>query len=94
MACGRDRSEDHERPTTPSCSQSWELGTAFFPSSPVSTSSGLDDQSADERGDGRIGKTSGRPVSALSLFLSDSEWRVQDGRETCAPAVDDRCTAR
>ncbi|RPD61764.1 hypothetical protein L226DRAFT_506723 [Lentinus tigrinus ALCF2SS1-7] len=67
MARDRDRSEDRERPATPSRSQSRELGTAFFSSSPVSTSPALDDQSADES-DGMneetIGKTSGRHISA------------------------------
>ena len=68
MARDRDRSEDRERPATPhSRSQSRELGTAFFSSSPVSSSPGLDDQSADES-DGMneetIGKHSGRHISA------------------------------
>ncbi|EJF56700.1 hypothetical protein DICSQDRAFT_141042 [Dichomitus squalens LYAD-421 SS1] len=59
----------HPRPTTP---QSRDVGTAYFSTSPLSTSSALDDplsssQSADESdggfGDETIGKSSGRHVS-------------------------------
>ncbi|RDX52512.1 hypothetical protein OH76DRAFT_1400302 [Lentinus brumalis] len=68
VARDRDRSEEREQPSTPhSRSQSRELGTAFFSTSPVSTSSGLDDQSADEFDDMNeetIGKNSGRHISA------------------------------
>ncbi|RPD69990.1 hypothetical protein L226DRAFT_616404 [Lentinus tigrinus ALCF2SS1-7] len=77
MARDRDRSEDLEQPTTPS----QDLGTAFFSSSPVSTSSGLDDQSADDRED-LWAACQREPRADLALLLSDSEWRVQDGRET------------
>ncbi|RPD52233.1 hypothetical protein L227DRAFT_582164, partial [Lentinus tigrinus ALCF2SS1-6] len=89
MACGRDRSEDHEQPTTPSCSQSWELGTAFFPSSPVSTSSGLDDQSADERGDDRKDLRAARQ-RARPLPLRLGMARPRRAGDVCARS---RCTA-
>ncbi|KAI0719813.1 hypothetical protein C8T65DRAFT_635248 [Cerioporus squamosus] len=72
MARDRDRSDreddSREQPPTPhSRSQSRELGTAFFSSSPVSVSPGLDDHSADESDDMNeetIGKNSGRHISA------------------------------
>ena len=61
----RDRSDREDHPGTP---HSRDLGTAFFSTSPVSTSSALDEsgQSADESdafGDETIGKSSGRHFS-------------------------------
>ncbi|KAI0356967.1 hypothetical protein OH77DRAFT_1423231 [Trametes cingulata] len=76
----RDRSpqDDGSRPTTPhSRSQSRELGTAFFSTSPASMSSPLEDalgtQSAEDSddtsggaGEETIGKTAGRQISSLA----------------------------
>ncbi|KAI0752653.1 hypothetical protein C8Q80DRAFT_1267172 [Daedaleopsis nitida] len=63
----RSDSSDHEEGSRPSTPHSRELGTAFFTSSPVSSSSALDDpQSADESdgfGEETIGKTAGRHLS-------------------------------
>ncbi|RPD73030.1 hypothetical protein L226DRAFT_524447, partial [Lentinus tigrinus ALCF2SS1-7] len=91
----RARSLESATPSR-SARRSW-LATAlllFLSSSPVSTFSGLNDQSADES-DGvheeTVGKPSRRhcvrtqrepPSADLALFFFLSEWRVQDGRET------------
>lgn len=94
MARDRDRDRNDDvpgpRPGTPhSRSQSRDLGTAFFSTSPVSTSSALDepssgqsadDDESDEIGEETIGRTFGRQ------FSSSSSSKLAAPTQTASPS--------
>ncbi|KAI0772738.1 hypothetical protein BD413DRAFT_541527 [Trametes elegans] len=93
----RDRSpiDDSPRPTTPhSRSQSRDLGTAFFSTSPASMSSPLDDalgstsaDDSDEVGEETIGKTAGRQLGSLALSTDASPSPLPNGGLHRTPAA-------